>query len=398
MHVSWLKIVLVRNLSIKYVFITKGGAKMHLKKVYVFTLLVLLMMFLAGFALAQDEEAPVESKVNIQGVDVTSDVDEKETGWDPLLKASGNFSLGHNQNMPGNPDGLSMSLGYLINGGMDYLNDTREHEWMNTLMWQLGYAQTPAIEKFVKNMDMIDLKSSYLYHIPSISWMGPFASVRIKTSMLPSYAIYAEDKNILRLRVAEDYTVAPDGSIADGDFNPIGIANPRVETVTAGNEIDLTSAFAPTTLRQGGGWFFIPMDKKEIKIDARVGLGVWETFTRDGYSVKDNEDTETVLELQQMQDYVQLGPEASLALNGVLEKMVTYFFGALAMYPAWHNADTDLEGIELTNVEFDFLLGIALWEYVSLDYAFKAYYQPLLVEDWQLQNGLLLSVNFNLVD
>jgi len=370
----------------------------------IFTKSMLFAILLAAVALmsfaALGQEAALSStadKAKLKGTDVKGKAAEMETGWKPLLKASGNFSLGHNQNVAGNPDGVNLSFGYLINGGLLFLNESKEHEWQNNLAWQLGYMRTPIIDQLIKNADSIDFKSSYLYHIPAVTWMGPFASFQLKTSMLPSDAVYAEDKTILKLRVGEAYGTSPDGLITDGDGNPIGLTNPRTETVTAGTNIPLTRSFAPTTLREGAGWFFIPLDKPEIKIDTRIGLGVWETFVRKGYTVADNADTTSVLELQQMQDYDQLGPEWSLKVNGVLEKMVTYQFDALVMYPAWNNADTKLSGVELINTEFDFLLGVQLWTYVTLDYAFKAYYQPLLIEEWQIQNALLLSVVFNIV-
>jgi hypothetical protein len=154
--------------------------------------------------------------------------------------------------------------------------------------------------------------------------------------------------------------------------------------------------------------FAIPLDKPWMKIDFRLGWGVWEVFIRDGedYMVDDTitvEDATTgeetdYLVLRQMQDSVQTGPEFGVILKGIVAERFTYRANALFMQPVWtSDVITDLDGWELLNMEFEAIMGVKLWKFLSIDYIFRAYKQPLVVEDWQFQNNLLLSVGFDII-
>jgi len=356
-------------------------------------ILALCLSFLSGSALAQnDPNAIPESTAEMStGTD--------ETGWHPLLKASANFALGHTDGVPGTVDGLSMNFGYLINAGLGFLNDTKEHEWSNTLALQLSYSKTPVVDRLLKSLDTIDFKSSYLYHIKAVPWLGPFVSFRLTTPMLPGYDARATDTNILRLRNDEELTPGQYDATAliDGDGNVVDADNPRVSTMPANRQINLTGAFAPLTLKEAVGLFAMPVNKPEAKLDIRVGLGAWETFVRDGYFIDDNADTADVLELRRLQDAVQIGPELGIGLTGTVRQIVTYGLNAQFMQPFYHNANTDLSGIELMNMEFGALVGIKVAEWLSVDYSFSAVKQPLLVDQWQIINGLLVSLTFNIV-
>ncbi len=367
---------------------------MYLVKSYIYFLAIVVFAFSTQSATAEDlkDEQPDLVPDSAEGLD-----DGATPGWHPLLKASANFALGHNKNVPGNPDGLNVNFGYLINGGLGYLSDTKEHEWLNTLLWQLGYTRTPVVDAAIKSVDSIDLKSTYLYHIPAVPWLGPFFSFRLTTAMLPGYDIRADDMNVLKLSPTEELLLDDGNHPLDEDGDLIDANHNRVENISGGDKIHLTGAFAPLTLRQSVGMFAIPINKKQFKLDTRLGFGIWETFVRDGHRAEDNEDTEDILELRQLQDAVQMGPELAVTASGVLASNVTYAFNALLMQPVYHTAETDLEGIELLNVELEFLLGIKLWEWASLDYSFKAYKQPLIVDDWQVQNGLLFSITFSIL-
>jgi hypothetical protein len=133
-----------------------------------------------------------------------------------------------------------------------------------------------------------------------------------------------------------------------------------------------------------------------VKFDARLGFGAWETFVRDGYFVEDNADTADLLELRQMQDSVQIGPELGMILSGAAKEILTYRASALFMQPVYvrQDIDTKIEGIDRMNMEFEVGLGVKITKYMAVNYTFKAYRQPLIIDDWQIQNNLLFSVGF----
>jgi len=324
---------------------------------------------------------------------------ETKAGWHPMLKLSSNFATGQSQDVPGNPDGATFQLGYLINGELDFLNDTEEHEWMSSLLMQLGYSRTPVVDAFIKSVDTIDLKSTYLYHIPAAPWFGPFVAFRLSTSMLPGYQVKGSDTNVLRLNVGEEVVTDTDadGNPVDENGDIVDATHPRVETVGAEKVIDLTGAFAPLTLRESAGVFAIPTDTTPFRLDIRLGFGAWETFVGDGYTLEDKDSTANLLELRAMQDSVQAGPELGVLIKGIIKEKLTYSASALLMQPVAHSADTDLEGFELLNSEFEGVLGFKPWDFFSIDYSFKVYKQPLIVDAWQIQNNIMFSLTFDII-
>ena len=350
-------------------------------------------IFLAvGSIVSAQETGPKVILKNAEGVDKS-----KGTGWHPHLKVAGNMALGQSKNTPGTPDGVSLQLGYIIGANLDYLSPSQKHEWANALGLELAYTRTPVVDAFVKSVDRIDFRSAYLFHIPRVPWLGPFLAFRLSTPMLPAYLVRAEPTNVYWLEVgAAPEDTNGDGVLEDEDGVAIDVNHPEVTTYQAGRRIKLTKELAPLTIRESAGLFAIPIDKPWLKLDARLGFGAWETFVRNGFVVEDNGDTADIFELRRMQDSVQLGPELGVILTGAVKENLTYSLSALLMQPVYHNAETGLNGSELLNVELEAKLGVKVTKYVSIDYSFKAYRQPLIVDEWQIQNNLLVSIGFEL--
>ena len=300
---------------------------------------------------------------------VEASAEGRKAGWHPMLKASFTLAFNDNKNVVGVDEGSSYNTGLIINGGLDYLSEGG-HLWANALKWQLNYTQTPIIDKFYKSLDLFDFNSAYLYKLPSIKWLGPYASFVLKTSIFPGDTIKAVDTDVTRVDL--DGTEAVEAQ------------------VKAKSDIRLTDAFAPATLRESAGMFADILSRRSVELQARAGAGLWETYVKDGYSVA--EDEPGVLKLQRMQDSVQAGGEVQLNGKGVLRQHVNWGFKAEMMYPFYHNADTDLEGSDLINYELEGLIGMKMAEWASLDYSLKAYKYPLIVDDWQISNALLLTL------
>jgi hypothetical protein len=333
------------------------------------TAALLAMTALTGTAVAQDDPGYIPEEV-------AAAAEEVDTGWDPSLSASANFSLASNKNVVGNVDGMTLSLGLMLNGSLKYLSTDRVHEWQNNLSWALGATRTPTVPVFGKSLDELDFETMYLIHLKKAPWFGPFVGLSLDTTLLPTDYITAEQVGIERHEI--------DGTVSS------------THTYDAMEKIPLTPTLAPTSLRESLGVFATPLEREPIAIEIRTGVGAWETFTRNGFVIADD-DTTDVLELQRLQDSVQLGAELNLTATGQFKDSVTYTARVALMQPFVHNAETELEGFELLNTEFEFLLGIRLTKWASLDYQFKAFRTPLVLDDFQIQNGLLLSVNANLI-
>ena len=299
----------------------------------------------------------------------------KAPGWHPLLKAAANLSFSHNRSVVGNADGANWNIGTLLNGGLNWLNASG-HSWENNLKWQLNYTRTPTLNRFTKAVDGLDFNSTYLYNIPSIKWLGPFAELVLQTPVFPGYDIRSADVTIIKL---------------DKDGNPSA-----PETIAAKDDINLTGAFAPALVKESAGVFADALNRTEIKLNFRAGMSAWEIWARDGYTVADDAATPE-LELKIIQDSVSFGSGAIAKATGALRPEVTYEAKAEAMYPFVHTSKTSLSGIDLLNLDFNFILQVKLQKWLSLDYTFKALRLPLIADKWQIQNGLLLSATFELV-
>ena len=340
---------------------------MKMKYVYAAVALMAMSLTFAVPAAAQDDPGYIPDEIK-------DDADDG-TGWNPVLKASATVSLNHSHNVVGATNGLTFTGGFLLSGGLGYLSDNRQHEWRNSLNWGLSYSRTPTVPKFVKSLDSLDFETMYLWHTPKAPWFGPFVGFELKSAVLPGY-----------------YVTPADVTLSRTDTDGIN----TTEALPALDSVGLTNAFAPLTLRESVGAFAVPIEKPEIRLEIRAGVGAMEAFVQKGYFIDDNADTPE-LELTQMQDSAQFGAEASLGVGGRIKEFMTYGARASILQPFVHNAETDLSGSELMNLDFEVLLGFKLTEWASLDYQFKAFRTPLVYDGWQVTNGLLLTFTANVV-
>jgi hypothetical protein len=301
---------------------------------------------------------------------------KKKEGWNPALKAGLNFAFSQNQGVVGIPDGVTVALGLQIDGKLLYRRGN--HEWLSELGILHTQSKVPNVDPFVKAADQFILSTLYQYRFkPRVPWLGVFGGVRLNTALLPGNLVRTEDTTLeLQYR--------------DGRVEP--------DTAPAQERYRLTDSFAPLLFKQFAGALLNPLERDWLEIDVRFGLGAVEVWTRDGFVIDDDDATADVLELKQLQDYVQGGVELHLDLSGtVVDKILSYGLHLELMYPFAHNADTDLEGIALFNTELKFTLNVKVFEWASLNYALSVVRTPLIVDKWQVVNSLMLSLTANIV-
>ena len=221
-------------------------------------------------------------------------------------------------------------------------------------------------------MDSFDWTSTYMYEIPGIPWMGPYGRLRVMSSIFEGYTVKPEDTTVTRLE-------------ADGTV----IGAPTV--VKGRKNIALTDAFAPTTLRESAGLFARPYENPWFAPTFRLGAGAWQVLTRGGFTIKADDPT-AGLTVQRMTDSNQAGSEAELAIVGKLAENTGYKLGSGVMYPFWSDLPQTPTGTDALNSEFSVGINVKLADWMGLDYSFKAVRYPLIVDDWQISNSLLLSI------
>lgn len=291
-----------------------------------------------------------------------------EQGWVGDLALGSSVALAQSSNVVGRIDGTSFAIGLKVNGALDWARDV--HEWRNSLTLGETFTRTPAVDEFVKTNDQLLLESIYLYHLKRLPWLGPFARFKLTTALFPG----------------EDVRAAP--------VSYVGAVTRTADTLR------LTDAFTPTTLQQMVGAFGKPVDRKDLALEIKAGFEARQMIADGQLAIADDAATPDI-EVTALKTVVQGGPSLGVIGKGVLaEGRVLYAGLAEAMIPAINNqaATDDRSALELTNVNFEFNLSFKLVSWASVDYQLRAVREPQLIDKWQLQNNLLLSFSYALIE
>ena len=297
--------------------------------------------------------------------------DGSKDGWRFELNLGANASLNHSSKVVGATDGLTMQIGVLFGFAAHMVSG--RHEWSNHITAEHGQTKTPLIDSFIKSTDNLELKSLYVFRV--VDWFGPFGRVKMNTQVLPGYDIRAEAINL---------------SISNAD------GTTQLRQVEAQKEIGLTSAFEPFVLVESVGALATPINTDPFRFDAKLGIGGQHIFTSEGYAIVDDADTPE-LELKQLETSHAMGGEFELEMGGKISSIVTWSAIASFFYPFVTSGDQGLSGVELLHSDLGATLSVKLSSWLSLDYNLSAKRLPLVVDEWQIQNLLLLTAGFNFV-
>ncbi|MEZ4265105.1 MAG: hypothetical protein R3F39_01915 [Myxococcota bacterium] len=319
-----------------------------------------LFTLAAGPAFASNEYVPPAEEVK-------KDSDKKEDGWHYNLSLGANIAFGANDQVVGQLNGSSWTLGININGGVGLLK--KKHDWRNTLSIVENVTRSPALPQWIKSADTLDFQSLYYFH--ALDWFGPFARFSLTTPIFKGKDVRA---------TAVDYTL-------DGATVATGVTS-----------IKLTDPLQVLTLKQSVGAFAQPLRKPAITIDTRAGFGVHEVFA-DGARIVTDDAATAAIELTALESYVQAGIEIGVDVGGILsEGKVNYSLGGEVMIPVINSDPQERSAGELTNISTHARLSFKLVEWASLDVEAKAFRQPQITEDWQKSIAMLLTFGYTVFD
>ncbi|KYF93467.1 hypothetical protein BE20_09285 [Sorangium cellulosum] len=290
-------------------------------------------------------------------------------GWSPGLLLGGTFNLANNQSVVGQSDGTGISAGFVLEGSLDF--NQAAHELRMTLGAGAGVTRTPAVDAWVKTRDALAFEAIYLYHV--VPWFGPFGRFALDTQMFPG----------------SDPRSAP-------TTYAIARADGTSEAIT-GTRLHLSDPFQPVTLKQSLGVFVQPVNREPILVEARAGAGAQEVIASGVLALGDDDGTPEV-EVSELSSYSQLGAEAVIEASGALrDKQITYKAGIAALLPIVYSdldAGDERGALDLMNVDIVGGLTFKLVEWASLDYQLHVVRQPQLVDAWQVQNNILLTLSY----
>ena len=293
-------------------------------------------------------------------------LDQQGGRFGGTLSASASLSFASNDDVVGQVDGNSTLIGVGILGGLDYVY--RHYEMRNTLKLDQAWSRTPVIDEFIKTNDI--LQTETLHHYFLLDWAGVFGRVELTTNLLET-----EDVR------AEPVTYALEGTTQTTD------------------RFELNGAFDTISLHQALGVFAEPIRTKPLALSLRLGAGGRQTFAKGVFVVADDAATPAVIELQALEDVYQAGLEGFLGVQGELEEgRVGYTVGLTAMMPFLNNDSQDRSPTELVRVAAQANLTLGVFSWLNVVYNFTAIKDPQLVDLAQIQNTLLISLQYTLID
>ena len=335
----------------------------------------ILVAALASASPAGAQEVVPEDLGHDKVLGTTEKEQQRADGWAKKLSVGATGSYNHNSNVVGAVDGGTTQLGLIVDGHAHLKHG--QHLWENVLSIKETQTRTPQLDLFIKSADEARFASTWMYRLKAPPWLGPYVRGMATTQLLLGSEVRTEDVNIQRIDV--------DGQV---------IADKQV---LSGTRYHLTKSFEPTVVKESAGVFANPIDEETLTLKAKAGAGFQHVFVRDGFTIADNKDTVDVIEYQQLQASTQGGAELEAEANGKLTESTTWSARAAFFYPLYTSVDTELEGLDVMSTELGAKVSVRLAKWLSLDYVFSAKRLPLVLDEWQVQNGVLLTAGFDLI-
>jgi hypothetical protein len=279
------------------------------------------------------------------------------------------MSFSDNRSVVGQPDGWSLTLDATMPASIGYR--TGGHEIRGAITAQVAFSRSTGLPEFIKSKDFLTFDADYLYH--ALEWLGPYVHFGFDTAMFPSFDTRS-------------------GTV----FWSVARRDGSTERWT-GHRLRLTDPFLPITFQESIGAFANPYTTDPFTIETRVGFGGLHTLAEAQMVVSDDSATSDI-EVKELYSFDQAAVEFGVALFGqFVENKITYRVAADVAIPVVNRPeDPSRSLVELTNIDLNATLSFKLLSWLSLDYTFKALRRPQLVDAFQIQNNLLLTISYTL--
>ncbi|HOB70618.1 MAG TPA: hypothetical protein PKM18_02420 [bacterium] len=316
-------------------------------------LAVIMLFFVAAPVFATDA-APAEEKI------------EAPKYHSIFFKPKLSVSFVDNRNVPGKTDGIYFRTDLDVVLNYKYAKDM--HEFLIDLGIKEAISYTPLFDGFVIAADVAKLEMRY--NLLFNKWSGYYLKAGLETHFFPGY----------------DY------STDAVDYNVNGQRKARAK------KYELTTSGLPLFLYQGTGLFYRPIDTEESKMEFNLGLAAREVFVGDSLIVNDDAATPEK-ELTSMTDIYEVGGEAGFTYKGTAqEKKVGYDIMAKAIMPFYSKERENL-GMswgDIFQFEGHIKLEFNINKYASFNYEFTIKIDFAIVKEWQMTNGLYLSLFYEI--
>jgi hypothetical protein len=283
------------------------------------------------------------------------------TAWSGQLVLGLNAGLSHTQGVAGQDDELILAGDFTADMVVAY--DRADHRFATILEITEGAEGEPT--PFYTASDLIRLDLIYLYDITDR--IGPYARVRVLASVFPSEETVDEDTTIRRLLL--------DGSSEDVE-------------VPAGERFRTGDILHELELREGAGLNLRLVRSAIANIALRLGAGFRQNrFNR---AFVEDDDLETPeIEYRQLDDFQQSGLESLLVGDVRFTRVLTYTT-ELEVFE-------DFESLEDPSLDWQNTLSLRLSSFAFVDYALDLLLEPLVTEELQISQELLLRFSWEVL-
>ncbi len=295
----------------------------------------------------------------------------KDNGWHPKLDLGSNLSIGSSKNVIGQLDGDSKAYGVSLLTEMNYRKDL--HELQTSLQYTGATSSTPALPRFVKSNDELKLKTLYIYSFDSQPRIGPYIRAEARAAVFLGEDVRAEDQTYL---------------ITDQSGN--------LESKSNISTLRLTDGFKPLTTTEAAGMFFYWIEKDNLLLTSRLGLGAQQVEASGQFALADDEDTPEI-EVSELPSYSQLGFEGGLTLNAKFDEKTSLSLNFDFLTPIDPELETgdNRSDFDMTNIEFTVKLSSKLYDWLSVKYEYLLREQPQLLDETQTTHFFGLNFDYS---
>jgi hypothetical protein len=337
----------------------------------IFTIYVILSQLILINAYA-DKPTYIPEKAITEKI--ITPVKTAKTNWQYKAKMSSNFSFTNNKDYVGQTDGSIYQFNINTEGSVNW--QKAQHELFNKIHIIYGLSKTPQIEDIFKSKDQIQLISTYLYHLKTIDWIGPFTRLTFTSSLFKGYYVSSDDEIL---------------SYQDGQ-------EAKSCSLKSNARFELVKAFEPMTIRGNLGFFANPYNCRELKVELKFGSGFQQIISNNGYVLADDSDTSEI-ELEQLEDHTEAGIELEADFSGFVNDYVNWSIKSNFFFPLNEQANNgeELDGIDKLNTNIEGKISSKLTEHFSMDYLLVIKRLPLILDEWQIQNGIVVNFHYDLL-
>jgi hypothetical protein len=293
---------------------------------------------------------------------------KRKNGWYPRLTVGAATALAHNYQTPGVVSGLNFNLTAIIRGKLTLVH--KQLRWITRLDLVNSHAKTPVVKPLLKTADLLDVDTRLVYRMTGkMDKVILYAGLALTAPLFGGDLVPAADTDLVLTRT--DSTQVTALARADHRFH-------------------LTRPFTPLFFKQLIGSGANAYESALATLGLYLGLTTQQIWAS-GWTPADV-DTTPELELAALRNYQQLGVATGFTLRGQVHERLTYALLADFTYPLYTSVETSLRGFDLMDIDLSFKLSLKVAKWVSVDYLISAKRLPIIVNQWQVVNNLMVVI------